>query len=171
MSAQIAIFPGTFDPITLGHLNLIQRSAKLFNKLIIAVGENPKKKTLFSLSERIDCIKQAIADYDNETEILVLSYSDLLVDFAKSQQAVVIIRGIRTFQDFEYEKQLSQINQHLDNQIETFFLNASDKFHFVSSSMVKELVTYLKDDRIDQLKPFVPDFIAKLLMNKLHPKE
>lgn len=169
MLTQSAIFPGTFDPITLGHLNLIQRSAKLFKQLIIAVGENPKKQTLFSLEERINLIQEAIAHYelDTTTKIVVLSYSGLLIDFAQTQHAQIIIRGIRTVQDFEYEKQLAQINLHLNQQVETFFLNASEQFHFVSSSMVKELAGYLEPNRIDQLTSFVPDFIAQKLMLKL----
>lgn len=134
------IFPGTFDPITNGHLDLIQRTAHMFDEIIIAVGTNYKKQTFFSKTQRLDLTKQSVATI--KKVIAVEPLDGLLSDFAKNHGASVVIRGLRAVSDFEYELQLANINQHLNSNLETIFLTASAKNALISSSMVKEIASH-----------------------------
>jgi len=136
MHNKIIIYPGTFDPITLGHMDLIERSLKIFDKVIIAVAQNSNKKTLFSFTERIDLIKQI---FTGNKKIMVDGFTGLLVDFAKTKNCYAILRGLRVVSDFEYEFQMSGINRILNKDIETLFLTPSEKYAYISSSMVKEV--------------------------------
>jgi len=136
---NIGIYPGSFDPITYGHLDIIKRSAKLFDKLIVAVLTNPRKNALFTVDERIEMIKQSVKDIDN---IEIDSFSGLLVDFARLKKAQVIVKGLRAVSDFEYELQMALMNNKLDNEIETIFIMTSSKYSFLSSSIVKEVSSF-----------------------------
>lgn len=131
-----AIYPGTFDPITLGHCDLVRRASLLFDHLIIAIAETPKKTPVFSLAERIQMVKASLADVTN---IDVMGFNTLLVDFAHQQQAKVIIRGLRAVSDFEYEFQLTGMNRKLAADIETLFLMPAEQFTNISSSLVREV--------------------------------
>ena len=137
---RIAIYPGTFDPITLGHLDIIKRASALFDKLVIGIATNLSKEPFFSLEERVDMIKDEVSGLKN---IEVKSFDGLLAEFAKKEKATTIIRGLRTVSDFEYELQMSFINRTLNPSVETIFLPATENVHFISSSFVKE-VTKLK---------------------------
>ncbi|MBL6784783.1 MAG: pantetheine-phosphate adenylyltransferase [Rickettsiales bacterium] len=136
-----AIYPGTFDPITIGHIDIIKRSLKISDRLIIAIAQNSDKNPLFSHKKRQDIVIQSLKDeglYD-ETKIKVEAFSGLLVDFAKSQNANIIIRGLRAVSDFEYEFQMACMNSKLSNEIETIFLPSSENTHFISSRFVKQI--------------------------------
>ncbi len=131
-----AIYPGTFDPITNGHADLIRRGAKIFDHLVIGIADSSRKGPLFSLEERIDLAEQITKDYDN---VSVVGFDVLLADFAAAQNANVILRGLRAVSDFEYEFQLASMNRHLMPDVETLFLTPAEQFSFVSSSLVKEI--------------------------------
>ncbi|EIJ41259.1 pantetheine-phosphate adenylyltransferase [Beggiatoa alba B18LD] len=131
-----AIYPGTFDPITLGHSDIARRAAKLFNKVIIAVAANPAKTPLFPLEERVELTKTALADVSN---IEVCGFDNLLANFATRAQAQVIVRGLRAVSDFEYEFQLAGMNRTLMPEIETIFLTPATQYTYISSSLIKEI--------------------------------
>jgi pantetheine-phosphate adenylyltransferase len=131
-----AIYPGSFDPITLGHVDVISRASRMFDRIIMAVVANPQKSSLLEIPERVRLIKESIEPLANVT---VESFEGLLVDFAKKHQATVIIRGLRAISDFEYEFQMSQMNKTLYPQLETVFVMAKLDYTFLSSSMVKEV--------------------------------
>ncbi len=134
---NIAVYPGTFDPFTNGHKDLVQRAAtNIFNKVYICVAESSKKEMVFSLSERIDLAKKATKDISN---IEVCGFNGLLVDFADKLEAKVILRGLRVVSDFEYEFQMSSMNKKLNKNIESIFLTPSESYAFLSSSLVKEI--------------------------------
>lgn len=158
-----AIYPGTFDPITKGHLHLIKRASKLADKVIIAVADNNRKGPVFSHEERCDMVR---ADIENLREkgcdIEVMSFNGLLVDFAKNVGATTIIRGLRAVSDFEYEFQLTGMNTKLDPDIETVFLMAHEKWQFVSASFVKEICAL--GGQVDE---FVTPQVAQRLKEKL----
>lgn len=159
---RIGIYPGTFDPVTRGHLHLIRRASLLVDHLVVAVSENQRKAPLFSLEDRVSMLRSDIAALDKRSgEIEVQSFSGLLVEFAKEQQATCIIRGLRAVSDFEYEFQMTGMNAKLDPSIETMFLMASDQWQFVSSSFVKEIASM--GGKIDQ---FVSDPVAAALRQK-----
>jgi pantetheine-phosphate adenylyltransferase len=137
---RIGIYPGTFDPITKGHLHIIQRCARQVDHLIVAVAANPNKKTMFRLADRVKLVETDIANLpDKQAEITVAPFESLLVEFARKQGAGVIFRGLRAVSDFEYEFQMTGMNARLAPDIETVFLMASDKWQFVSSSFLKEI--------------------------------
>lgn len=136
MSEIIALYPGTFDPITNGHLDLVERSARLFDKVIIAIAENQRKQPLFSLQQRIKFAKQALAE--NE-KVEVMGFNTLLVDFAREQGATVLVRGLRAVADFEFEFQLASMNRHLAPDIESVYMMPAEQYAFISSSLVKEV--------------------------------
>ncbi len=133
---NLAVYPGSFDPITNGHVDIINRGLKIFEKIIVAVLENPKKKSLFSTKERVAMINSI---YQNEINVEVKSFEGLLVEFAKKNKAKIVMRGLRAISDFEYEFQMALMNKKLDSKIETFFMVPSLKYSFLSSKLVKEV--------------------------------
>ncbi len=156
------IYPGTFDPVTKGHLHLIRRASRMVDRLVVAVSDNPKKSPLFTHQERLDMLK---ADIDNlpekGCEIEVKSFNNLLVKFASEVNATFIFRGLRAVSDYEYEFQMTGMNAKLDPDIETVFLMAADKWQFVSSSFVKEISSFDGD---------VSEFVTPLVAVKLKEK-
>lgn len=131
-----AVYPGSFDPITNGHVDIIHRGLKVFDQIIVAVLENPKKKPLFTTKERVDMIKSI---FHGMKQVEIHSFHGLLVDFARNTQARVIMRGLRAISDFEYEFQMALMNRKLDPEIETFFMTPSVNYSFLSSNLVKEV--------------------------------
>jgi pantetheine-phosphate adenylyltransferase len=137
MSMQrIAVYPGTFDPITNGHTDLVTRAARVFPKVIVAIAESPHKKPLFTLDERIQLSQNQMADLDN---VEVVGFSNLLVEFVQQIGASVIVRGLRAVSDFEYEFQLASMNRHIASTVETLFLTPDEDYSFISSTLVKEV--------------------------------
>jgi pantetheine-phosphate adenylyltransferase len=156
-----AVYPGTFDPLTNGHLDLIKRSSEVFQNLTIAVSDNnSSKNTLFSTEERVEMLKQTLTEFSIEAS--VVSFSGLLIDFTHSIGAKVIIRGIRAFSDFEYEFQMSSINYRLDSSVQTFFLPSRDDMHFISSQMIKSVAKIGGD-----VSKFVPANVERALRLKI----
>lgn len=131
-----AIYPGTFDPITNGHSDLIQRASRLFDKVVVAIAANPKKTPLFDLQERVELARGVLVSLDN---VEVCGFDNLLADFAQQQGAQVILRGLRAVSDFEYEFQLAGMNRRLAPDVETLFLTPAETYTFISSSLVKEV--------------------------------
>lgn len=158
---KIAIFPGSFDPLTNGHLDLIKRAAKLFDKVIVAVLSNTAKQPLFSMAERLSLIKQVVANLDNVT--VIAQSDDLTVNVAHQLHAQFIIRGLRSSQDFEYENNIAQMNSHLADDIETVFLLTKPRYAYIASSLVKEVARFHGD--LDHL---VPKCIANALIKKFN---
>ena len=135
----IAVYPGTFDPITNGHSDLVQRAAGLFDRVIVGIAANPSKTPLFDLEQRVDMAEQVLSQFEN---VEVCGFSELLVDFVKARDAKVILRGLRAVSDFEYEMQLASMNRHLDNSLETVFMTPSEETSFISASLVKEIALH-----------------------------
>lgn len=131
-----AIYPGTFDPITHGHTDIVKRAAQLFEPVIVAVAANPKKIATFTLEQRVELAQIVLKDFNN---VIVQGFESLLVDFAKQHQAQVIIRGLRAVSDFEYEFQLANMNRTLNSEIETLFLTPISQYTYISSSLIKEI--------------------------------
>ena len=131
-----ALYPGTFDPITNGHHDLVRRAASIFDRVIVAIAANPNKATMFPLEARIDLARRVLHDLAN---VEVLGYSVLTVDFARQHKVGVVIRGLRAVSDFEFEFQLANMNRHLAREIETVFLTPQEQFTFISSSLVREI--------------------------------
>ncbi len=136
---KIAIYPGTFDPITFGHLDIIKRASELFDHLIIGVAKDNSKNPLFSCDQRVDMINEEIKYLENRSKISVEKFEGLLIKFAQKKSSKIIIRGLRAVSDFEYEFQMYGMNYQLDNTIQTIFLPASEKHHFIASKLVKEI--------------------------------
>ena len=136
---RIAISPGSFDPITLGHLDIIERAAYIYDKVIVGIAKNPIKKPLFSLDERVQMATESVAGMD---KVEIDSFDGLLVDFARQHQAKVIVKGLRAVSDFDHELQMAHLNKKLDNRLETVFMMASPEFMFLSSSAVKEIASF-----------------------------
>ncbi len=154
-----AVYPGSFDPCTNGHLDIIKRASKMFDNLIVAVLDNPEKKTpLFSVDERVEILKNITKDMNN---IEVMSFSGLLVDFMKKQNSKVVVRGLRAVTDFEYEFQMALTNQKIGAGIETIFLATTAEFMFLSSSTVKEIAKF--NGNLDGM---VPDEVAEKLRTR-----
>lgn len=137
--SSLAICPGSFDPVTYGHLDIIQRGAKIFDHVIITVFNNESKAPLFTVNERIDLLREVTKELPN---VSVDSSPRLLIDYAREKQADVILRGLRAISDFEYELQITSMNRKLDEQIETFFMMTNNQYSFLSSSIVKEVAKY-----------------------------
>lgn len=156
---RIAVYPGTFDPITLGHEDIVRRAADLFDEVIVAVAGSTNKNTLFSLDERVTLAKKVFAHADN---IRVVGFSGLLMQFVQDQGAKMVIRGLRATSDFEYEFQLAGMNRKLYPQFETLFLTPSEQFMFISSSLVREVAT-LGGDVHAFVSPLVEDAIKEKL--------
>jgi len=154
-----AIYPGSFDPITNGHIDVIKRASKIFDQVIIAVSQNINKKSFLSEKEKIEVINLSLEGIKN---VEVTAFDSLLVDFAKAKNAKIIIRGLRAVSDFEYEFQLAGMNKHLDKNIETFFLTPSEEFSNISSSLVREILLLGGD-----ISSFVPQEVKKILLSKL----
>lgn len=156
---RTAIYPGTFDPITNGHLDLISRAARIFDRVIVAVADNKNKVSLFSMAERVRLATEAVADIDGRVE--VVGFESLLVECAKAKGAGVILRGLRAVSDFEFEFQLASMNRHLDKEMETLFLTPSEKYAFISSSIIREIARLGGD-----ISPFVTDKVNAALAKK-----
>ena len=150
-----AIYPGSFDPVTYGHLDIIKRAAKISDRLVVGVLKNSEKIPMFSEEERVEMIRESIASLGLEN-VEVMTFSGLTVDFAKSLGASFLVRGLRAVTDFEYELQLSQINQKLDPEIDTVFFTTNLKYAYLSSSIVKEISRYRGD-----ISEFVPENVAR----------
>jgi pantetheine-phosphate adenylyltransferase len=134
-----AMYPGTFDPITLGHEDLVRRASRLYDKVVVAIAANPgSKEPMFTVGERVDLANEALRDIDN---VEVTGYEGLTVDFAEAHNLAVIIRGLRAVSDFEYEFQLANMNRHLTDEVETVFLTPTEKYTFISSSLVREVAS------------------------------
>ncbi|TCT16959.1 phosphopantetheine adenylyltransferase [Natranaerovirga pectinivora] len=155
---RIAVYPGSFDPVTLGHLNIIQRSAKLVDKLIVGVLNNSNKSPLFSVEERVNMLNEVTKDMKN---VEIEAFDGLLVEFLKKKNASVIIRGLRAISDFEYELQIAQTNNILDPKIDTIFLVTDVEYSYLSSSIVREVAKYGGD--ISQL---VPEYVKEMFEKK-----
>lgn len=139
---RIAIFPGSFDPVTLGHTEIVARAANLFDKVVVAIGTNSAKQSYFSLEERMEMLRSAFAPLPN---VEVDAYGNLTVDYAKEKGAGFLLRGLRTGQDLEYERPIALINQHLDAGLETVFLITSGAHSHISSTLVREVIKYGRD--------------------------
>ena len=155
---RTGVYPGSFDPVTNGHLDIINRSALIVDRLIVAVLNNNSKTPLFSANERVNMLKEVTKDIPN---VEIFSFSGLLVDFMKKCDAKIVFRGLRAITDVEYELQMSQINRLLDSSIDTIFLNTNLKYSYLSSSMVKEVAHYGGD-----ISKFVPEIVVPKVYEK-----
>ena len=160
---KIGIYPGSFDPITLGHLDIIQRSLHVVDKLIIAVSNNKSKKHMISVDDRLDLINKSILSLPNDVQskIIIEKFDNLLVHYVKSKNASLIIRGLRAVSDFEYEFLMTGMNRTIDIDIETIFLMSAEKYHFISSRFIKEIHSLGGDISQSVPKP-VLDFLSKI---------
>ncbi len=166
MSSQqaesLAVYPGTFDPITNGHSDLIERAARVFHRVIVAIAENPQKAPLFSLQERIDMATAVIGHIPG---VEIVGFSNLLADYVRDENASVILRGLRAVSDFEYEFQLASMNRHLVSEVETLFMTPAEEYSFISSSLVREVARMGGD-----VGEFVDPQVKQALINKFkHP--
>ena len=153
-----AMYPGTFDPITLGHEDLVRRACRLFDRVVVAIAANPGKEPMFSLDERVALATEALAKIDN---VEVTGYSGLTVDFARENDLAVIVRGLRAISDFEYEFQLANMNRHLTDEVETAFLTPTETYTYISSSLVREIASMGGD-----ISEFVSPNVRKSLMER-----
>lgn len=160
MSRKIAVYPGSFDPITFGHLDIINRALKIFDEVIIAIARNDKKNPMFSVEERLELIKAVLAGNDR---VRIETFDGLLVDYVRKSKAQAIIRGLRAISDFEYELQMAQINRSISKDVETVFLMTSVFYSFLSSSIVKEVSSL--NGPVDGL---VPPVVKKALDAKFN---
>ncbi len=158
MSIRV-IYPGTFDPVTNGHLDLIERASQLFNEVVVGVAFSPSKKPMFELDERVALVQEVTRPLGN---VKVVGFSGLLVDFAKAHQANVLIRGLRAVSDFEYEFQLANMNRRLMPELESVFLTPAEENSFISSTLVKEVAIHGGD-----ISQFVPAAVAEAIAQKL----
>lgn len=155
---KTAICPGTFDPITNGHLDLIGRGLMIFDRIVVAVALNPKKEPLFTLKERLGMIRESVKKHKN---VRVEAFNGLLVDYAKARGGVAIIRGLRAISDFEYELQMALMNRRLDMNIETVFMMPSEEYSYLTSTIVREVAFFG-----GSVKQLVPEAVEKALMEK-----
>ncbi|MCM1157684.1 MAG: pantetheine-phosphate adenylyltransferase [Bacteroidales bacterium] len=154
-----AIYPGSFDPVTYGHLDIIKRSSSMFDEVVVGVLNNSAKNPLFNTDERVQMLKQAAAEFDN---VVVISFDGLLIDFMKKNNISVIVRGLRAITDFDYELQIAQSNRKVSKEtIDTVFLTTSIDYAYLSSSIVREYASYGTD-----VSDFVPEFVARRLRNR-----
>ena len=159
---QTALYPGTFDPVTNGHIDLIKRAHEIFQDVIVAVAHNPHKKPVFSVKERVAMLKQAALGMEGVT---VTHFDGLVVDFARQMKVGVLVRGLRMLSDFEYEFQMALTNRKLAGDIETIFLMPHESYSYLSAKLIKEAAILGAE-----LSEFVPDFVAKALQKKLRKK-
>lgn len=157
-----AVYPGTFDPVTNGHLDLIKRGLNIFDNLIVAVAYNPFKKPIFSVEERVDFIKESTKGLEGLT---IVSFDGLLIDLMKEERSNIIIKGLRAVSDFEYELQLSLMNRRLDSSVETVFMMPSEEYTFLSSKIIKEVASLAGN-----VSEMVPDVVTKALHKKFNLK-
>ncbi len=157
--SRIAIYPGSFDPFTFGHLDIIERGSKVFDKMVVAVAHNVSKKTTFSIEERVEVIEEV---FKNNDKVEVDSFKGLLVDYSKSKGTNIVLRGMRSVSDFEYEMQMAHANKSLDPELETVFMVTSRKYSHISSSLIMEIVS-LGGSAGD----LVPEIVEKKLKQKL----
>ncbi len=155
---HIAVYPGTFDPVTNGHVDLVERSLRIFDEVIVAIAANPKKAPLFSLEERIDMFQEAMP---RPNRVKIEGFDGLLVDYVRAKKAVGIIRGLRAVSDFEYEMQMALMNRRLDSDIETVFLMPNEEYSFITSTIVREAASYGGD---------VSSLVPKVVVAKLRKK-
>lgn len=155
MKSQTVIYPGTFDPITNGHVDLVERAARLFGRVVLSIAHSEKKKPLFSLEERVELCRVSLAHLDN---VEVVGFSNLLIDFARSQGSRCVLRGLRAVADFEYEFQLANMNRAMDPEFESVFLTPSEHLSYISSSLVREIASLRGD-----ITAFVPAPVAAAL--------
>jgi len=160
--SKIAIYPGSFDPITLGHIDIIDRASKIFDEVVVTLAVNPSKKPLFSTEERLEMINDAIRDFKNVT---IEKFDGLLVNYATKKKALVIIRGLRAISDFEYEFQMALMNRKLANDIQTVFLMPHEKYTYLNSTIVKGVARF--GGNVDT---FVTKFVSDKLFKKLQVK-
>lgn len=153
-----AMYPGTFDPITLGHEDLVRRACRLFDRVVVAIAANPGKEPMFTLDERVALARDALAGVGN---VEVSGYDGLTVDFALEHDLAVIVRGLRAISDFEYEFQLANMNRHLTDEVETAFLTPTEKYTYISSSLVREVARLGGD-----ISEFVPANVRKALLQR-----
>jgi len=158
MNGKIAVYPGSFDPITNGHVNLIERALELFDKLVVAVAHNPDKSALFSVEERLEMIRVAMK---NDPRVAVASFEGLLVDFVEKQGARVIVRGLRALSDFEYEFQMTLMNRKLNRKVDTIFLMTGYKWFYTSSRIIKEAASLG-----GSVRGLVPEIVHQRLKEK-----
>ena len=158
MHKRTAVYPGTFDPITNGHIDLVRRAASIFDRLVVAIAANPNKAPMFSLEQRVDMARRVLAEVQN---VEVMGYVGLTVDFARQNGLSVIVRGLRAVSDFEFEFQLANMNRHLSREIETVFLTPQEQFTFISSSLVREIAV-LGGDVHEFVHPIVAAELRKL---------
>jgi len=163
MSTKIGIYPGSFDPITLGHLDIIQRSLHVVDQLVVAVSNNKSKKHMISIDDRLMLVQQTVSELPTElkNKIIIEKFDNLLVQYVREKNASVIIRGLRAVSDFEYEFLMTGMNRSIDKDIETIFLMSSEKYHFISSRFIKEIHQLGGDISKSVPKP-VLDFFAKI---------
>lgn len=155
---RIAVYPGTFDPVTNGHIDLVQRSLRIFDEVIVAIAANPKKAPLFPLEQRIAMFREATVKFKN---VVIEGFDGLLVDYVRKKNAVGIIRGLRAVSDFEYEMQMALMNRRLDSSIETVYLMPSEEYSFITSTIVREAASYGGD---------VSTLVPKVVVEKLKKK-
>jgi pantetheine-phosphate adenylyltransferase len=153
-----AIYPGSFDPVTNGHLDVVERAGKLFDEVIVAVAQNDEKQPLFSLTERLDLLKQTVGKIDN---VRIAKFDGLLVEFARNEKATAVIRGLRAVSDFEFEFQMALMNRKLEAAVETIFLMPKEEYTYLSSRLVKEIARLGGD-----VSKFIPAIVAKSLTAK-----
>lgn len=158
MRTNCVIYPGTFDPITNGHVDLVERAARLFDRVVVAIAHSQKKTPLFSLDERVDLCERALQHLDN---VEVVGFSNLLTDFVRSQNARCVLRGLRAVADFEYEFQLANMNRAIYPEFESLFLTPSEHLSYISSSLVKEIAALQ-----GEISPFVPAHVAAALKER-----
>lgn len=158
---RTAVYPGTFDPITNGHMDLVNRSLAVMDKVVVAVADNPAKNPLFTLKQRVAFVKKAAVGMDN---VEVLHFDNLLADFCVENGIYVVIRGLRAVSDFEYELQMNQMNRRLNEKIETIFMMPGEEYTFVSSKLIKEVAS-LGGDVSGQVPPPVSDALKKKFLN------
>ncbi len=156
---MIVIYPGSFDPVTYGHIDIIDRCSKKFSKVVVSVLNNRSKKNMFSIDERVKLLKEVLKEYDN---VEIDTFSGLLVDYAKEKKCNKVIRGLRAVSDFEYEMQMALVNKKLDDEFETFFMVARGRYAYLSSSIVKEIATFGGN-----ISCFVPKVVENAINEKI----
>lgn len=156
---KIAIYPGSFDPVTNGHKDIIDRASRVFDKVIVSVLENPRKEPLFSIAERVEMLRMIVTSYPN---VEVDSFEGLLIDYAKQKNSSIVVKGLRAMSDFEFEFQMALINRKLDSRLETMFMMTNNRFSYISSSIIKEIGIYGGD-----ISELVPCEVYNIIMRKI----